>query len=67
MTAGELPTRLIHDGEWYRAKDDAKASRLTVMDLYREMVHTDGPVLDDDLSMGADEYSLGGGYEDDDY
>ena len=31
------------------------------------MVHTDGPVLDDGLSMGIGEYSLGGGYEDDDY
>ena len=29
--------------------------------------NTGGPVLDDDLSMGTDEYSLGGGYEDDDY
>ena len=28
---------------------------------------TDGPVLEDDLSMVTDEYSLGGGYEDDDY
>ena len=35
------------------------------------MVRADGPVplpaLEDDLSMGTDEYSLGGGYEDDDY
>ena len=37
------------------------------MDRYREMVHTDGPVLENDLSMGTDEYSLGGGYENDDY
>ena len=37
------------------------------MDRYREMVRTDGPVLEDDLSMGTDECSLGGGYEDDDY
>ena len=27
------------------------------------MVHTDGPVMEDDLSMGTDEYNLGGGYE----
>ena len=42
-------------------------SGLAAMDRYREMVRTDGPVLEDDLSMGTDEYSLGGGYEDDDY
>ena len=34
------------------------------MDRHREMVHTDGPVLNDDLSMGTHECSLGGGYED---
>ena len=37
------------------------------MDRYREMVHTDGPVLDDDLSVGTGEYNLGqlgGGGED---
>ena len=50
-----------------QGEGDAKASRLALMDRYREMVHTDGPVLDDDLSMGTDEYSLGGGHEDDDY
>ena len=66
-TAGELPTRLIYDGERYGTEDDAKASRLAVMDLYREMVHTDGQVLDDDLSMVTDEYGLGGGYEIDGY
>ena len=28
---------------------------------------TDGPIMEDDLSMGTEEYSFGGGYEDDDY
>ena len=37
------------------------------MDRYREMVHADGSLLDDDLSICNDEYSLGGGHEDDDY
>ena len=37
------------------------------MDRCREMVRTDGPIMEDDLSMGTDAYSLGGGYEDDDY
>ena len=37
------------------------------MDRYREMVHTDGPLVDDDLSMRTDKCSLGGGYEGDDY
>ena len=31
------------------------------------MVYTDGPVMEDDLSMGTNEYSLGGGHEGDDY
>ena len=65
--AGELPTRLIYDGERYGTEADATASRLAVMDRYHEMVHADGPVMEDDLSMGTDEYSLGGGYGDDDY
>ena len=38
-TAGELPTRLIYDGERYGTEDDAKASRLAVMDR-----RCDGPV-----------------------
>ena len=65
--AGELPTRLIYDGERYGTEADAFSSGLAAMDRYREMVRTDGPVLEDDLSMGTDECSLGGGYEDDDY
>ena len=67
-TAGELPTRLIYDGgERYGTEADAFSSGLAAMDRYREMVRTDGPVLEDDLSMGTDEYSLGGGYGGDDY
>ena len=49
--AGE-PTRLIYDGERYGTEADATASRLAVMDRYHEMVHADGPVMEDDLSMG---------------
>ena len=56
--AGELPTRLIYDGERYGTEADATASRLAVMDRYHEMVHADGPVLEDDLSMGTDEYTV---------
>ena len=37
------------------------------MDKYREMVNTDGPVLDGGPSVGTDEHSLRGGHEDDDY
>ena len=37
------------------------------MDRYREMVRTDGPVLEDDLSMGTNGHSLGGGCEDNDH
>ena len=65
--AGELPTRLIYDGERYVTEADAFSSGLAVMDRYCEMVRTDGPIMEDDLSMGTEEYSFGGGYEDDDY
>ena len=44
-----------------------KYSRLAVMDLYHGMVHTGGPALDDGLSVGTDEYCLGGGHEGGDY
>ena len=69
MTAGSdrFWMTTIYDGERYGTEADATSSRLAVMDRCREMVHTDSPVLEDDLSMGADGYSLGGGYEDDDY
>ena len=51
----------------YVTEADAKFSGLAVMGRCREMVHTDGPVLDDDLSVGTGEYNLGqlgGGGED---
>ena len=54
MTAGSdrFWMTTIYDGERYGTEADATASRLAVMDRYHEMVHADGPVMEDDLSMG---------------
>ena len=57
-TAGELPTRLIYAGERYGTEAGAFSSGLAVMDRYREMVRADGPIMEDDISMGTDECSL---------
>ena len=63
--AGELPTRLIYDGERYGSDRPrrTRSSRLADMDKYREMVSAGGPTMDDDLSMATDEHSLGVGHE----
>ena len=52
---------MIYDGEWYGTEAYAFSSGLAVMDRHHKMARTDGPIMEYDISMGTDEYSLGGG------